>query len=181
MYKAWQASRASAPLLNGQSLAASPSSDLARQMNKYRLGVGIVLFNKDGKVWAGKRARANSHCWQLPQGGIEADEVPLVAARRELLEETGCKNMELLAETPDWLSYTFPTFIEKKMGHCGQKQKWFAFRFLGDEAEFCLEHDGVAEFCQWQWMNYATLSEQIIDFKHALYQEIGKAFAQYIN
>ena len=110
----------------------------------YRPNVGIMVLNGDNKVWIGHRANKqgteyalSDTFWQMPQGGIDADEDPEPAALRELYEETGISTVSLLEATPDWIHYDFPPGIPAKIGkkYRGQKQKWFAYRFLGDSSE----------------------------------------------
>ena len=109
----------------------------------YRDCVGICLFNTDNKVWIGNRYGASelensSHTWQMPQGGIDKGEEPLEAAIRELYEETSIQSVSLIREAPEWLQYDFPDYVVKKgkIGkYKGQRQRWFAFRFEGDESE----------------------------------------------
>lgn len=117
----------------------------------YRPCVGIMVLNKKGRVWVGRRSQKwiqdfTSKIWQMPQGGIDRREEPVKAARRELLEETGITSVELLAEIDHWLYYDLP---KEALGHAlrgkyrGQKQKWFAMRFSGKEKEICINgHSG---------------------------------------
>lgn len=169
----------------------------------YRLGVGIVLFNEKGHVWTGRRIfnnsiksslqqltldankeASNEFLWQLPQGGIDENEDPLLAAKRELFEETGVTSCELLYEIPEWLTYTFPDQIcGKIMGgkYCGQKQKWFAFRFLGDDSEVSITGNGnhFAEFDSWCWRPMEEMVEMIVPFKRDLYRKVFDNLQQF--
>jgi len=156
----------------------------------YRLCVGIMVLNRDGLVWAGRRiAGADSEMagsdrlWQMPQGGIDRGEAPLQAARREIYEETGMRSLSLLAEVPDWIDYDLPAHlvgIALKGRYRGQRQRWFAFRFEGDEGEIAIDpppggHE--AEFDAWAWKPMAELPELIVPFKRAVYEQVVAAFA----
>ncbi|MBE0692367.1 MAG: RNA pyrophosphohydrolase [Aquamicrobium sp.] len=155
----------------------------------YRPCVGIMVLNRAGLVWAGRRiALADSEMagtdrlWQMPQGGIDKGEDPLPAARRELYEETGMRTVSLLAETPGWINYDLPAHlvgIALKGRFRGQTQKWFAFRFEGSESEIAIDpppggHE--AEFDAWDWKPMAQLPELIVPFKRRVYDEVVAAF-----
>ena len=154
----------------------------------YRPRVGIALFNRAGRVLIGRRkggakgdeARAGYE-WQMPQGGIDAGEDPLTAARRELLEETNVSSASLLGETRAWLTYDLPAHAGRWRGrYRGQKQKWFAFRFEGDEREIDIEHPAggahTAEFDAWRWELLATLPALVIPFKREVYEAVAMEF-----
>lgn len=147
----------------------------------YRPGVGIVLLNKEGKIFGGKRIEKDSLDlnlpWQMPQGGIEEGEDTLLAAKRELYEETGAKSVKIVENT-DWLYYDLPkeavaNFWNGK--YVGQKQIWYKMLFLGDDTEFSLTHD-VQEFSEWKWCETDFLLKNIVDFKRDLYGEIFRNF-----
>jgi putative (di)nucleoside polyphosphate hydrolase len=155
----------------------------------YRPCVGVMVLNRAGLVWAGRRiALADSEMagtdrlWQMPQGGIDKGEEPLEAARRELYEETGMRSVSLLAEAPGWINYDLPAHlvgIALKGRFRGQAQRWFAFRFEGDETEIAINpppggHE--AEFDAWAWKPMAELPELIVPFKRGVYDQVVAAF-----
>jgi len=155
----------------------------------YRRCVGIMVLNRAGLVWAGRRiALADSEMagtdrlWQMPQGGIDKGEEPLPAAERELYEETGIRTATLLGETPGWINYDLPAplvGIALKGKYRGQTQKWFAFRFEGDDSEIAINpppggHE--AEFDAWAWKPMAELPELIVPFKRKVYEEVVATF-----
>jgi len=155
----------------------------------YRPCVGIMVLNTAGLVWAGRRiAGADSEMagsdrlWQMPQGGIDAGEDPLPAALRELYEETGMRSVSLLAEAPQWINYDLPrelVGIALKGKYRGQTQKWFAFRFEGDDGEIAINpppggHE--AEFDAWAWKPMQALPDLIVPFKQQVYMQVVAAF-----
>lgn len=146
----------------------------------YRLGVGAVMLNADGLVLAAKRIDTPGDAWQLPQGGIDADEDPRVAVMRELEEEIGTANAEIIAETDGWLTYDLPESIRKKVWkgkYRGQKQKWYALRFLGADSDIDLETHKHPEFSDWKWVDMRQLPDLIVPFKRGLYKDIVASFA----
>ena len=156
----------------------------------YRPCVGVMLLNRDGLAFIGRRLNkalvehvAPGHEWQMPQGGIDKGEEPEAAARRELYEETGVSSASLLAEAPDWLTYDLPGDIAQQAWrgrYRGQRQKWFAFRFEGSEDEINIEHPPGGqrpEFDAWRWEPIAHLPELIIPFKRPVYEKVVEIFA----
>ena len=146
----------------------------------YRLGVGAVLFNGDGHVLVAQRLDTPGDAWQMPQGGIDKGEDPRVAVLRELEEEIGTANAEIIGETDDWLTYDLPKAIRKtiwKGRYRGQKQKWYALRFLGRDADIDLEAHTHPEFSDWKWVPLGDVPDLIVPFKRDLYQDIVQAFA----
>lgn len=144
----------------------------------YRLGVGVMLLNAQGLVFVAKRIDTTSEAWQMPQGGIDEGEDPYGAARRELYEETGVQQTTLLAESEGWLSYDLPeSLIPKLWGgrYRGQKQKWYALRFDGTDADVNL-HLHEPEFSEWKWVAMETLPDLIVPFKRPLYEQIVQTF-----
>ncbi|MGF9695178.1 RNA pyrophosphohydrolase [Rhizobium sp. 0TCS1.26] len=155
----------------------------------YRPCVGIMVLNREGLVWVGRRlSTGNSESdgspqlWQMPQGGIDKGEDPRAAAYRELFEETGMRSVSLLAEAPDWINYDLPQHmigIGLKGRYRGQTQRWFAFRFEGDESEINIENPPSGqhqEFDAWDWKPMAELPSLIVAFKRPAYEEVVQAF-----
>ena len=155
----------------------------------YRPCVGIMVLNREGLVWAGRRIAEDDSemagavkLWQMPQGGIDAGEDPLPAARRELFEETGMRSVSLLGEAPGWINYDLPREvlgIALKGRFRGQTQKWFAFRFEGDESEIAINPPPgghTPEFDAWAWKPMAELPDLIVPFKRKVYEEVVAAF-----
>ncbi len=144
----------------------------------YRLGVGIVLFNADGLVFVGRRKDTAEAAWQFPQGGIDKGEDPLEAAWREMGEEIGTTDAQLLTQTADWLVYDLPPDLANKAWggkYRGQKQLWFAFRFTGTDADINLETH-TPEFSEWRWMELAQVPDHIVLFKRPLYDQVVAEF-----
>ena len=144
----------------------------------YRRGVGIMLLDRRGLVFVARRIDMPSAAWQMPQGGIDDGETPVVAARRELHEEVGTTKAELLAESRDWLRYDLPAELVPQIWggrYRGQEQKWFAFRFTGTDADIDIatEHP---EFLDWKWAPLAALPDLIVPFKRRLYQDLIAEF-----
>lgn len=144
----------------------------------YRLGVGILLLNPRNLAFVGCRIDQTAEAWQLPQGGIDADEDPKAAAFRELHEETGITAAELVAESRDWLAYDLPADIVPKVWggrFRGQKQKWYALRFTGRDSDIDLNvHD--PEFQAWRWVPIVDLPSLIVPFKRPLYEQVVAEF-----
>ncbi|HZH50549.1 MAG TPA: RNA pyrophosphohydrolase [Microvirga sp.] len=157
----------------------------------YRSCVGVMLLNQDGLVFVGRRRSeaggehvADGYAWQMPQGGIDPGEDPYQAAIRELYEETSVRSVRLLAEAPDWYSYDLPAMVAGRAWrgrYRGQTQKWFAFRFEGDDSEINIRHPGGGhhkpEFDEWRWEEMQRLPELIIPFKRPVYENVVKAFS----
>lgn len=148
----------------------------------YRLNVGAVLFGPDGRVLVGRRARVSPVAWQLPQGGIDEGEHPRVAILRELGEEIGTTKAKILGEHPQWLEYDLP---DELIGRAfkgrfrGQRQKWFALKFLGVDSDIRLDADTHPEFDAWKWVDLAELAPLAVAFKREIYQIIARDFAVY--
>ncbi|MCO5064576.1 MAG: RNA pyrophosphohydrolase [Rhizobiaceae bacterium] len=156
----------------------------------YRPCVGIMVLNAEGLVWTGHRKverdsemTGSSQLWQMPQGGIDKGESPLEAARREIFEEAGMESLSLVAEAPRWIKYDLPS---DRIGitwggkYRGQKQKWFAFRFEGEETEIRIDPPPAghkAEFDEWAWKPLAQLPSLVVPFKRQVYEQVVAVFA----
>ena len=154
----------------------------------YRPCVGVVLVNRDGLVFIGQRTGGPEHVdahhsWQMPPCGIDEGESPEEAALRELYEETSVSSVEPLAVAPDWFAYDLPEPIAReawKGRYRGQKQKWVALRFTGDDAEIDVRHPGGGrhkpEFTGWRWEHLERTPELIIPFKRSVYDRVVAQF-----
>jgi putative (di)nucleoside polyphosphate hydrolase len=150
----------------------------------YRPGVGVMLVNRDGRVFVGRRSDmpAGLAAWQMPQGGIDPGELPRQAAWRELREEVGTDKAEIVGETRGWLHYDLP--VELAGGPWGgrwrgQRQKWFAMRFTGGDDDIDLAADGHPEFDAWKWVAAERLPELIVPFKRPLYVAVLAELGRY--
>jgi putative (di)nucleoside polyphosphate hydrolase len=154
----------------------------------YRPCVGLAVFNAEGKVFVGRRLGGPEHVdavheWQMPQGGIDDDEDPYEAALRELYEETSIRSIRKLGEIEGWLKYDIPRDIAGqawKGKYRGQKQKWYALRFTGEDPEINVATPGggehKAEFIEWRWEKLESTPELIVPFKRRVYDDVVKAF-----
>lgn len=155
----------------------------------YRSCVGVMLFNPRFEVWVGQRAPGSGISqdllayWQMPQGGIDEGETPREAALRELFEETSITSVEVLSETVGWHFYDLPEALMGKVWKGrfrGQKQKWFAMSFLGEDEEINIVsppgHDG-AEFRTWKWSPFTDLVEGTVPFKRGVYRDVCVEFS----
>ena len=152
----------------------------------YRPCVGIMVLNAEGLIWLGRRSedlveQEHQYRWQMPQGGIDADEEPRTAAFRELYEETGIRSAEVLAETQNWIPYDLPPEaigVALKGRFRGQRQKWFAMRFTGAEHEIDLAPAGhKPEFDAWRWATASEVLEQVVTFKRLAYEAVLAEFS----
>lgn len=149
----------------------------------YRRGVGIILFNAQGRVFAAQRRDMISEAWQMPQGGIDEGETVLQAAFRELGEEIGTDKAEFLAESREWYRYELPQdLIPRIWGgrFRGQEQKWLAMRFLGQDKDIDIETE-TPEFRAWRWADLEELPAMIVPFKRALYERLVAEFRHLIQ
>lgn len=157
----------------------------ARLITAYRPCVGVMLLNRQGLVWVGRRFQKQNddgvgQWWQMPQGGIDMGEDPAVAARRELEEETAVRSAEIIAEAPGWYNYDLPEHLiglSWKGKYRGQTQKWFAMRFTGQDSEVNLALPGhKQEFDQWRWAKMDEMIDLIVPFKKPVYEQVTAAF-----
>lgn len=151
----------------------------------YRPCAGVMLVNRDGKVFVGQRHDTTLEAWQMPQGGIDEGEDALEAAFRELWEETGVVRelAELVAEAPEELTYDLPEELIGKVWKGkwrGQRQRWFLFRFLGEDRDVRIDTQHP-EFRAWRWAEPRELPELIVPFKRALYEQVLAAFAAHLD
>ena len=155
----------------------------------YRPCVGIMVLNREGLVWAGRRTPIGNseydgspQLWQMPQGGIDEGENPEKAAYRELYEETGMESVTLLARSKDWIDYDLPPEligIGLKGKYRGQRQAWFAFRFDGDDGEIRIDPPPgghAQEFDEWAWKPMEDLPRLIVPFKRVVYDRVVAEF-----
>ncbi len=153
----------------------------------YRPNVGAALFDARGLVLVARRADlpydvADTAGWQLPQGGIDAAETPEQAVLREVGEEIGTDRVAILAEHHDWLSYDFPPHLRvggPKQRFRGQRQRWFALRFLGRDADIRLDAHGAPEFDAFRWVPLAHIPALAVAWKRPVYEALAIAFAPF--
>ena len=152
--------------------------------DRYRRGVGVMLLNREGKVFVGARIDNRADAWQMPQGGIDEGEEPWATALRELEEETGIapELVEKVSKCPERLRYDLPEDIRSELWGgkwIGQDQDWFLARFLGDDRDvnIATEHP---EFREWKWIEPAQLPNLIVPFKRELYRQLLREFADYL-
>jgi putative (di)nucleoside polyphosphate hydrolase len=149
---------------------------------EHRPNVGLVLFNSAGLVWVGRRyATTGPHNWQFPQGGVDPGEDVESAALRELYEETGITTdlVEKLGDIPGWVAYDFPREVlgqRKKNRWKGQKQRWFAYRFIGADSCFDLKAVPPQEFDAFKWVPLEDTPELIIPWKRPVYETVAQGF-----
>ena len=148
-----------------------------------RSGVGIVVLNKDNKVFVAKRIDNPKNFWQMPQGGVDDGENFLTAAYRELEEETSIKNVELISELEGTVTYNLP---ERLLGiiwkgkYKGQKQKWFLMKYLGNDNEINI-NTKKPEFLDWKWIDIDHITDVVVDFKLEVYKIIQKKIRTILN
>ena len=156
-------------------------------MNKQKLpmrnGVGVIVLNKENKIFVGKRKDNPVNKWQMPQGGVDKGEDYLTAMKRELFEETSIKNIEVLKELEGFFEYELPknlVGIIWKGKFRGQRQKWYIAKFIGDEKEINL-NTSYAEFVEWKWVSPDDLPNVIVDFKKSMYIKLSKIIKEFID
>jgi putative (di)nucleoside polyphosphate hydrolase len=155
----------------------------------YRPNVGAVLFNPSGQIFVARRAdlpnaEGPAGGWQLPQGGIDEGEDPRGAVLRELAEEIGTDKAEIIGEHPDWVTYDLPPdLIGVALGgrYRGQRQRWFALRFTGVDADVRLDLDPHPEFDAWRWASLSDLPSMAVPFKRPIYTILSASFARFVT
>jgi putative (di)nucleoside polyphosphate hydrolase len=158
----------------------------------YRPCAGLTVINRDGLVFIGRRSSGpehidETHVWQMPQGGIDDSEDPYKAALRELYEETNIRSVEKLGEIGEWLHYDIPRKVVGAAWHGkyrGQRQKWYALRFTGDDSEIDITrpdsgHGHKPEFIAWRWERLERLPELVVPFKRPTYERVVAEFSRY--
>ena len=148
-----------------------------------RQGVGIIVLNENNKVFVGRRKDNPVNKWQMPQGGIDKNEKPLNAMKRELAEETSITKIKVLKEIDNWLEYELPPNLLGKIWkgkYRGQKQKWFLMRYLGRDDDINIKTD-KPEFLDWKWIDLNMITEVVVDFKLHIYKELKEKINKIIN
>lgn len=150
----------------------------------------MILANSEKRIFAGKRSGVNTKMvswflkkpWQMPQGGIEEGETPINAVKREMMEEVGTNDFEILGETEDWLEYTIPYGLRRQDStFIGQRQKWFLLKFNGKDSDINLKVSNHSEFDIWRWMSPGNVIRLSVHFKRNLYIEALKNFRWFFN
>ena len=145
----------------------------------YRKCVGMMILNADNYVLVGQRIDHPSGYWQMPQGGIDKDEIPEKTVWREMMEEIGTNQCELIATSSKWLNYKIPEDTLKTLPwgnkYVGQTQKWFVFRFQGKEGEINVKTENP-EFSEWKWLSHMSLANNIVPFKKETYLKVLEEF-----
>ena len=148
-----------------------------------RLGVGAIVLNNKNRVFVGKRKDNPIDKWQMPQGGVDKNENFVAAMKRELLEETSIKNIEILKEIEGTFEYELPKNLLGKIWkgkYRGQEQKWFIVKFIGNDEEINIKTK-YPEFLDWKWEELSKITDTVVDFKLHVYQEIQKEVEKVIN
>ncbi len=148
-----------------------------------RQGVGVIVLNQNNEVFVAKRKDNPIDKWQMPQGGININETPFNAMKRELEEETSITTIKVLKEIDNWLEYELPPNLLGKIWkgkYRGQKQKWFIVKFIGNDGEINL-NTKHPEFIEWKWIDYKSLTDVIVDFKKDVYKKLKSELRIFLN
>lgn len=166
----------------GSSRALNGESD-DRTLQDYRPSVGVILLNRHNQVFVGRRRHNQVETWQVPQGTIRAGERARVAALRELKTQIGTDNVNVLAESKNWLFYELPVGLTgrvRRKGGRGQRQKWLAMRFKGADADINIAN-GQSEFNDWKWVGLETLPKLLVSLKRLVYLSVLDEFLDAIG
>ena len=156
--------------------------DIPYHERPYRPCVGIFLINQHRQVFGGRRIDSRAEAWQMPQGGIDPGETAIEACMREMGEEIGTSAAELLSEHEDWLYYDIPLPLANRLWdgqYKGQKQKWMALRFTGDDADIDI-NTSTPEFCEWRWLSPNDLVNLAVPFKRHVYADVLQSFRAFV-
>ena len=150
----------------------------------YRPNVGMMIIDQKKEIFVGKRIDHPSNFWQMPQGGIDTQEIPFIAALREMEEEVGIKKnkVDLLTESKDWYYYSIPSDLAKtlwKGKYKGQRQKWFLYKFKGRDKDINI-HTEHPEFSDYKWVTKDFLVPNIVPFKKKIYEKLLLEFKDYL-
>ena len=159
------------------------NSNINLETLPYRDGVGVVLLNKDNKVFVAKRIDNSKNFWQMPQGGKDKGENNLEAAFRELCEETSIKNVTVIKEIEGTISYNLPKNllgIIWKGKYKGQIQKWFIMKFNGKDEEINLKTK-KPEFFEWKWIDIDKITDNVVDFKKDVYKKLKNEIKKVVS
>ncbi len=156
--------------------------ELYLQKLPYRPSVGLMILNSNLEVFVGRRVDSKLEAWQMPQGGIDDGEAITDAAFREMKEEIGTNNAEILAETKQWYKYDLPYYLISKLWngrYRGQRQKWFLLKYLGKDEDININCANL-EFIAWRWVKIEELTQIIVPFKRNLYISVIEEFRDVI-
>ncbi len=156
--------------------------ELYLQKLPYRPSVGLMILNSKLEVFVGRRVDSKSEAWQMPQGGVDDGEAIKDAAFREMKEEIGTNNAQILAETKQWYQYDLPYYLISKLWngrYRGQRQKWFLLKYLGKDEDINISY-GDVEFVAWRWVKIEELTQIIVPFKRNLYISVIEEFRDVI-
>lgn len=149
----------------------------------YRKGVGAIILNHKNQVFVGKRRDAQQ-AWQMPQGGIDKNELPKNSVIREVLEEIGTDKLEILGQTKSWYHYDIPRNLRPhywRSRYKGQRQKWFVLRFIGKDTDINLNYYAQPEFTEWRWVDADQLINLVVEFKKDLYSNVLFELRDFLN
>jgi putative (di)nucleoside polyphosphate hydrolase len=144
----------------------------------YRPSVGLMILNHKLEVFVGRRIDSKFEAWQMPQGGIDEGETPEIAVMREMKEEIGTNNAEIICKTKQWYKYDLPSYLIARLWngrYRGQRQKWFLLKYLGKDEDINI-HYAHAEFAEWKWVKIEELTQIIVSFKKSLYVSVIEEF-----